>query len=244
MKRTIVFASRTQKELMRDPLTYIFGIGLPVVLIVLMSVINRKIPGAPFAIEGFAPGMAVFSLAFLSLFGGLLVAKDRCSSFLMRVFASPMRAWEFIAGYSLPLILMALIEGVFCFAAAMAMGLELSVNMLYALAALLPAALMYIALGILMGTLMSDKQVGGIASLIINAATLLSGTWFALDLVGEGFRRACYMMPFAHAVDAVRCALSGAEGIWGHIAVVLGYTALIALIASLCFSHRMKNAEA
>lgn len=243
MRKVNVFASRTQKELMRDPLTYIFGVGLPVVLLVLMSVINRSIPGSPFALEGFAPGMAVFSLAFLSLFAGLLVAKDRYSSFLMRAFASPMRAWEFIAGYSLPLLLMALMQGVACFATATAMGLAFGVNTLWALASLLPSALMYTAIGILMGTVMSDKQVGGIASLIINVATLLSGTWFSLDLVSEGFRKVCYLMPFAHAVDAVRSALAGTDGTWGHIAVVLLYTAVFGALAVYCFGRRMRSGK-
>lgn len=243
MKRGLVFASRCQKELLRDPLTYIFSVGLPVMLLVLMSLLNKSIPGAPFAIEGFAPGMAVFGLAFSSLFTGMLVAKDRASSFLMRVFASPMKAGDFIVGYTLPLLFMAVLQGAVCFAAAAALGLTLTWRLIPALAVLVLAALLYIAIGILMGAVMNDKQVGGIASILINVATLLSGTWFSLDLLGEGFRKVCYALPFAHAVDAVRLALTGGAGIGVHLLVTAAYAAAFMILAAALFSRRMKSGK-
>ncbi|HWQ58166.1 MAG TPA: ABC transporter permease [Clostridia bacterium] len=243
MKKALVFADRCQKEMLRDPLTYIFSIGLPIVLLVMMTLLNRSIPGAPFALETFAPGMAVFGLAFSSLFTGMLVAKDRASSFLLRAFASPLRAGDFVLGYTLPLLLMALIQGAACFAAAAALGLAVTPRVLPALIALLPAALLYVGLGLMMGTVMSDRQVGGIASILINAATLLSGTWFPLELVGAGFRKVCYALPFAHAVDAVRLALSGGEGVFAHLAVVLAYAAAVFALGTYLFGRKMRGGK-
>lgn len=242
--KTMAFANRNFKELIRDPITLLFGMGLPVILIFLMSIIQQNVKVTPFAIGRFAPGMAVFSLSFISLFAGMLIAKDRSTSFLMRIFASPMTAWDFIAGYSLPLLGMALIQSAVCFIASFFFGLEINLRVLSALAALLGVALLYVGLGILSGVLLSDKQVGGISSLLINIATLMSGTWFDLQLVGEGFRKVCYALPFAHAVDAAKYALSGQGEALPHLLWVLGYAAVVLALAAVLFRRRMRSGKA
>ena len=73
--RTTAFASRNTKEIVRDPLTILFGLGFPLVLLVLLSAINAGMPkeaNAPmFEIENLAPGISVFGLSFLSLFSSM-----------------------------------------------------------------------------------------------------------------------------------------------------------------------------
>lgn len=96
--RSLVFASRNRKELLRDPLNLAFGIGFPVVLLLLLSAIQANIPVSLFEISSLSPGVAVFGLSFMSLFSGTLIAKDRTTSFLMRLFASPLTASDFILG--------------------------------------------------------------------------------------------------------------------------------------------------
>ena len=112
--------SRNIKEILRDPLTLIFGIGLPILLLGLMTVINAAVPVQvwQFLPENFVPGMAVFSLSFVTLFSGLLLAKDRSSAFLSRVCASPLRASAYILGYALPLMLVGLLQCIACLLAA------------------------------------------------------------------------------------------------------------------------------
>ena len=63
--RVRAFSSRVTKEILRDPLTLGFGLGFPVVLIVLLSAIQANIPVDLFEIERLAPGMVVFGLAFI-----------------------------------------------------------------------------------------------------------------------------------------------------------------------------------
>ncbi len=242
--KSIAFANRNLKEFLRDPITLVFGMGLPVMLIVLMSVIQRNVGVTPFEIGRFAPGMAVFSLSFIALFSGMLLARDRTSSFLMRIFASPMTAADFIAGYSLPLLAMAVLQSAVCFTASFFFGLEVSVRVLAAMAVLLGVSLLYVGLGLLSGVLLSDKQVGGISSLFINVATLMSGTWFDLEIVGEGFRKVCYALPFAHAVDAVKNALSGQGEVLVPLLWVLGYAIVVLAAATVLFNRRMHNGRA
>ena len=104
MKRSLVFARRNLKELLRDPLSYIFCLGFPIVMLLVMTAINSMIPVGTmdlFNIKKLAPGIAVFALSFVMLFATLSISKDRTGAFLTRLFASPMRSYEFILGYIL-----------------------------------------------------------------------------------------------------------------------------------------------
>ena len=80
--RVRAFAKRNMKELFRDPLTLFFGLGFPLALLLMMTLIQRNIPVHVFELDTLAPGMALFGLTFMALFSGLLLAKDRSSAFL------------------------------------------------------------------------------------------------------------------------------------------------------------------
>lgn len=238
--RIKAFSVRCLKEILRDPLSLVFGIAFPLVLLFLMSAIQANIPVAMFQIERLAPGIAVFGLSFITLFSGSLIAKDRTSSFLTRLFASPMKSGEYIAGYTLPLLPAALMQSVICFAAAMLVGLKFSARILLCIAALIPSALLFIAFGLLFGCIMSDKAVGGISSILVNAAAWLSGIWFDLELVGGAFRDIAYALPFVHAVELERGLVSGSgtEALL-HVGVLAGYTVLAIALAVAAFLRKM-----
>ena len=38
--KSIVFAKRTIKEILRDPLSYIFCLGFPLVMLIIMSIVD------------------------------------------------------------------------------------------------------------------------------------------------------------------------------------------------------------
>lgn len=231
------FSSRTTKELLRDPLNLGFGIGFPLVLMLLLSAIQANIPVPLFEIAHLTPGIAMFGLSFIALFSATLISKDRASSFLMRLFATPLRASDFVLGYTLPLIPMALCQSVVCYAVAAILGLKVDINTLLALLVTIPIALFFIGLGLLCGSLFNDKQVGGLCgALLTNLSAWLSGTWFDLDLVGGVFKKISYCLPFAHAVDAGRAALSGDyANIMPHLWWVIGYAVVVLIAAILAF---------
>jgi ABC-2 type transport system permease protein len=241
--RALVFASRNRKELLRDPLNLAFGIGFPLVLLLLLSAIQAHVPVDLFIISQLAPGIAVFGLSFISLFSGMLIAKDRSTSFLMRLFASPLSASDFILGYALPLLPLSIAQCCICFLAAFFLGLPVNVNVLLALVVLLPTALLFISIGLLAGSIFTDKQVGGICgALLTNVSAWLSGTWFDLNLVGGAFKTVAYLLPFAHAVDAARAALAGNyASIFPHLWWVIGYAVATMVIAVLTFQRKMNS---
>lgn len=239
--KTLVFAGRNGKELLRDPLSLVFGVGLPLVLLVMIEVLQQNIEVPIFQLETFAPGIAAFSLSFIALFTGMLVSKDRTSAFLLRLFSSPMSASDFIFGYTLPLVVMSVAQTALCFLVAGLFGLTVGWNTLLAMVTLLPAALLYIGLGLLFGCILQDKQIGGVMSLFVNLGALASGMWFDLAFMGDTIRTVCYCLPFAHALDAARAALTGDYGaILPHVAVVAAYAAALFAAAVLLFRRRMK----
>jgi hypothetical protein len=242
MNRMFAFAGRTGKELLRDPVTLVFGVGLPVFLLALMSLIQSNVPVPVFAIERLAPGMAAFSLSFLSMFAAILLAKDKSTSFLLRVFASPALPREYILGYALPMLPIGAAQCAICFLTALCFGLAPGWNVLLAIVVLLPAAALYIAFGLLFGVLLNDKQAAPVNSILVNVAALLGGVWFDTSLIGGVFEQVCNLLPFVHATESARAALRGDCGaILTHLVWVAGWAVLLFAAAVLLFKKKMRD---
>ena len=240
--RALIYAGRVTKEILRDPLSAVFGIGFPVVVLLLLTAIQKNVPVPMFVLSELTPGIAVFGLSFLSLFSAQLVAKDRATSVLSRLFTTPMQASDFIIGYVLPLLPMALLQGIICYAVALILGLELQIGILWALLCLLPVAAIYIGIGLLCGSLLSEKAATSLCgALLTNLSAWLSGTWFSLELVGEGFRAVADLLPFSHAVDLGRAALaSDPDGVLLHLPWVCIYALLLLAAAIFAFFKKMR----
>lgn len=241
--RMLTLAIRNTKEILRDPINLFFGLGFPLVLILLLSVIQANIPVALFEIQHLTPGITVFGLAFMTLFSATIIAKDRSSSLLQRLYTTPLTPLDFILGYTLPIIPLAVAQSVVCYIAAIALGLEITVNIVYAILFVIPVAILYIALGLLCGSVFSDKQVGGICgALLTNLSAWLSGIWFDLELVGGTFKKIAYALPFVHAVEMERAVLNGDfSNVSEHLWWVLGYAAILFALAVTLFLRQMKE---
>lgn len=244
--RTRALALRNLKEMVRDKLNIAFGLGFPIIILLLLSLIQSNIPVSLFEIDRLTPGIAVFGLSFISLFSGMLIAKDRVSSFMLRLFTSPLTAGNFILGYTIPLFPLAIAQITVCFAVALFLGLEFSVNILMSILVLLPAAVLFIAIGLLCGSIFTDKQVGGICgALLTNLSAWLSGTWFDVNLVGGAFKTIANALPFIHAVNAGRAALAGSYGaIFPELWWVIVYAAVMMGLAIAVFTHKMNSDSA
>lgn len=237
------FTARTAKEILRDPLTLIFGLGFPLVLLFLLSAIQASIPVALFEIDRLTPGLTVFGLSFLTLFSATLIARDRESALLQRLYTTPLTAPDFILGYTLPILPIALAQCAVCYLAAFPLGLTPRIGTLYALLFILPTSLVYIALGLLCGSVFSVRQVGGVCgALLTNLSAWLSGIWFDLDLVGGAFQRIADALPFVHAVRLEQAALNGDwSGLLPHLWWVLGYGIGLSVLAVALFYRQMRR---
>ncbi len=242
MNRTLAFANRCLKELLRDPLGIIFGAGLPLVLLFLMSALRQSTGADIFPIANFAPATAVFAQTFLSMFTGILIAQDRGSAYLTRLFASPLTASNFILGYSLPILPLALVQGAICLGASLLLGLNMNIYLLLALICLLPSAVLFIALGMLLGCLFRETQVGGVGSILVQVMAFTSGMWFDVQMIGGGFLAISKSLPFMYAVDLIKNAVAGDfSTLPANLLVVCAWAAAFFAFAVFVFRRKMKT---
>lgn len=241
--RMLTFAKRCTKEILRDPINLGFGLGFPLVLLFLLSALQANIPVPLFEIDTLTPGITVFGLSFMTLFSATLIAKDRESALLQRLYTTPLTGIDFILGYMLPLLPIAIGQTVICYLFAIPLGLTVSINIIYAILGIIPMAIFNIALGLLCGSLLGVKQVGGICgALLTNLSAWLSGVWFDLDLVGGVFEKVANALPFMHAAELEKALFAGDfEGAATHILPVALCSVLITAVAVLCFLRQMKK---
>lgn len=237
-------AVRNIKEMLRDPLTVGFGAGFPLILLGMFSLIQKNVPVPLFEIDVLTPGIACFGFSFLTLFSAMLVSRDRSTALMKRLLASPLAAKDYILGYALPMIPLAIAQLAICFGFAALLGLEINAGLPLCMLALLPVALVYIAIGLICGSLLNDRQVGGICgAALTNVSALLSGAWFDISLMGKGIDTFAHILPFANAVDAGRAVLAGDFAAAGQpLAVVCIYALVLGAAAVGIFAARMRRA--
>ena len=241
--RMMTFAKRCAKEILRDPINLGFGLGFPLVLLVLLTTMQKNIPVSLFEIDTLTPGITVFGLSFMTLFSATLIAKDRESALLQRLYSTPLTGFDFIMGYMLPLLPIAIGQVLICYLFAIPLGLTVSANIVYAVIGIIPMAVFNISLGLLCGSVFGVKQVGGICgALLTNLSAWLSGVWFDLELVGGAFEKIANALPFMHAAELEKALFSGNYELAAtHILPVLLYGVLITVIAVFCFLRQMKK---
>ena len=241
--RMAPFAKRCTKEILRDPINLCFGLGFPLILLFLLSAIQANIPVSLFEIDTLTPGITVFGLSFITLFSATLIAKDRESALLQRLYTTPLTGFDFIAGYMLPLLPIAIGQTIICYLFAIPLGLTVSTSIIHAIIGIIPMAVFNIALGLLCGSVLGVKQVGGVCgALLTNLSAWLSGVWFDLTLVGGFFEKFAYALPFVHAAEMEKALFSGNfELAAEHLLPIALYCVLTTAAAVFCFFKRMKN---
>ena len=241
--RMLTFSKRCAKEILRDPINLGFGLGFPLVLLFLLSAIQANIPVSLFEINTLTPGITVFGLSFMTLFSATLVAKDRESALLQRLYTTPLTGVDFILGYMLPLLPIALGQTLVCYLSALPLGLTFDITILYAIIGIIPMAIFNIALGVVCGSFLNVKQVGGICgALLTNLTAWFSGVWFDLKLVGGVFEKIANALPFLHAVETEKALFSGNFALaCEHALPILLFSTLTTALAVFSFLRQMNK---
>lgn len=251
MRRTMVFAKRNLIEVCRDPLSWIFCIAFPIVMLIIMSIVNSAIPKEGmtlFRIDNLAGGIAIFGQMFVMLFTAIAVAKDRNGAFLTRLYSSPMKSSNFVWGYILPMLLTAVIQVIISLIAAVIVSLitdySLSIaGLLLTVVAVIPSALMFSAIGFLFGALFNEKAAPGICSIIISLGAMLGGIWFDVEGVGGFMYKLGRCLPFLYATKLARSAISldfGVKSFLIPLSVVAGTALVLTVLASIVFNNKMR----
>ena len=207
MNKVINFFKRNLKEILRDPIIYIFCLGFPIALFLLFYIINKFSNGhtPTFEVLSLLPGIIVFSYSFVMLTLAIIVSKDKQTFFLKRLYSSPMKSYHFILGYFLVGLFVGLLQTLICIITGFIISLIANVgfvsieNILLLIISQLPILITNIFLGILFGTIFNDKSAPGICSVFISLAGILGGCWMPIETMG-GFETFCRFLPFYPSV--------------------------------------------
>lgn len=237
--RILNFAKRNFKEIIRDPLSIIFSILLPLFLLFIFKQIN--IPNENYELQNFTPGIVVFGFSFITLFTAMLISKDRTTSLLIRLGISPMKGIEYILGYMLSIIPLIIIQNVLFFILAIILGLNFSINIIWAILVSIVVAVLFIAIGIIIGSIFTEKASSGISSIIVQLVCFTSGMYFPRELLGETFAKICEYLPFESCVTIIKGIMNNnLESISTRNIAVFGiYTIVILVISVMIFKKKM-----
>lgn len=235
--RIITFAKRNFKEIIRDPLSIIFTILLPLFLLYIFR--QFKIPNEVYNIENLTPGIIIFSLSFITMFTSSLVAKDRCTSLTTRLGISPMKKIDYILGYCLSVIPIVLIEDILFFLMAIMLGLKFNINIIFTILVSILISILFISLGILIGTITTEKSSTGVSSIIVQLVAFTSGMYFNTNMVSNTFSKICNILPFQSALNITKGILNNKIIVLSDIAVLAIYTLLIVIIAVVLFKNKL-----
>ncbi len=247
--RTITFAKRNFIELVKDPIATIFFIVFPSVLFIVLQLImkglNIPLDQTPqFEITHMTGSMIVFSFSFITIFVGNVFANDRESSFLLRLKSTPMKSFDFIFGYTLAFLPIALIQEIVMVIIALCFGLNFSLNVLLTILILFPMSLLFIGLGLLLGSLISSKVVGPLASIGPTACGFLGGMFFPLENIpsGNAFKIICQYLPFYPSIDVANKILNGVySDILVNYLITISYTIILYILSVLVISINLKR---
>lgn len=237
--RTLNFAKRNFKEIIRDPLSIIFAILLPLFLLFVFQQFN--IPSDNYKLENFTPGIVVFGFSFITLFTAMLVSKDRTTSLLVRLGISPMKPIEYILGYVISIIPIIIMQNILFFILAIILGLSFSLNSIWAILISIIVSILFIAIGIIIGSLVSEKASSGISSIIVQLVCFTSGMYFPREALGDVFAKICEFLPFESCVTIIKGIMNNnLESITIRNIIVFSiYTILALVISVIVFKMKM-----
>ena len=237
--RMLNFAKRNFKELVRDPLSLIFEIALPLFLLFIFQQFN--IPDEIYRLENFTPSIILFGFGFISLFSATLIAKDRTSSLLIRLGTSPMKSSDYILVYILSIIPIILIQDILFFTLAIILGLKFSINVIFTILISLVVSIFFIAIGILIGSITSEKGTGGVGSIVVQLVCFTSGMYFPKELVGGVFGFICSILPVESCLNIIKGVLNNNYSIitTQNIITFLIYTIITVILAIIVFKKKM-----
>ena len=237
--RMLNFAKRNFKELIRDPLSLVFEIVLPIFLLFIFQQFN--IPDEIYSIGNFTPSIILFGFSFISLFTATLVSKDRTSSLLIRLGTSPMKSKDYILGYIVSLLPIILIQNVLFFIVAILLGLKFNISIIFTILISLIISIFFISLGILIGSIATEKGTGGIGSIIVQLVCFTSGMYFPKELVGKTFSTICEILPFESTLNIIKGVLNNNLSIISttNIIVFSLYFIIILVLSIIIFKKKM-----
>lgn len=245
MKKCLILTQRNIKEMIRDPLSLIFCLGFPLVMLLLMQIIFTNLDFVPdnFAITSYASGICVFGYTFTSLYVSMQISSDKNTSFIKRINVSPISKFAYYCSFFLSALPMAIIQTVLFFLIALIFKFPFDINFLLSIIYLLPSAIFYICVGLLVGCVCkNEKQTGPITSVFISLTGIFGGVFMPINSFSGGFATFINLLPFGHSVlIGSELQTIGAKCIYPHILYLLFYIAVLVSVVAIIEAVRRRK---
>ena len=236
MNNLFLLAKRNLKEMLRDPLTMVFCLGFPLLMLIALPLIFSGMEVVPeiFKIENYAVGICVFGYCFSALFVALTISGDKNSEFINRIKMSPIKKGIYPLSFVVALLPITILQTLIFFILSLIVKMPFGANLFIATAYLIPSAIFYISAGVLVGVICkTEKHAGPISSIIISLGCMLGGVFMPTENMGV-FTTITNLLPFVHTVDIARGVFFGNYAcIYPHILWVIGYTAILWIIIAI-----------
>lgn len=256
MKYTLIFMKRNLKEMLREPLNYFFCLGFPIILILLFQIIEYyvEVTLPIYLLRSLIPGIMMFSLTFVMLSMSLLISKDRSTSFLKRLYSSPLKPINYILGYAIPGIIIGILQMIICEIVGFIVSLLFKDSYFTIFEGILliisqfPILVICVFGGLLFGTILSDKSAPGVVSIIVNIGGILGGAWMPIDSMGN-FEKICNYLPFYPSVRIGRVITKAINSynevyyfdnkMFFNFVIIGTYLLIIIILSIVCFKKQM-----
>jgi ABC-2 type transport system permease protein len=196
-------------------------------------------------IDFIASGIIIFGLLIMIPTSGRIMLRDKESRFLYRMLTMPAKPWEFIASYSLSMLVLATIQIFFFILMGWLFGMDIVGSLWLAFAVFLLTAICSIGIGMVVASLSkSENQGESLSWLFSMPLAILSGVWFSSEFMPSYMRTFADIFPFSHAVKASRAVITrgvGMEAISGDFLFLVGWAVGIFVIGTILFSRTMRS---
>ncbi len=192
-----------------------------------------------------APGIIIFGLLILVPTSARLMVKDKEAGYMSRLLTTPTRPWEFISGYSLALVVIAIVQIIIFIMLGVAFGMNIVGNIFLAFLVYFVAGLCSIGIGMVVAALSkSENQAEPLCWLIAMPLAVLSGVWFPQEIMPDFIQVLGDIFPFSHAVSASRMIIiRGADfgAVSSSIIFITAWAAGAFMLGIALFRHKMKG---
>ena len=241
--RTLAIARRVVRQLIRDRRLLALSVVAPLVIIYLLKLFFDTMPPG-FAVARYAVPVAAFLVHFLAfLLCAIVLVQERTAGTLERMFINGFARAEIIGGYVLGYLGLATLQAVAGLTEVLLLfRLSYSARTLLVLFAVVWAlAVASVLLGIFISTFARrESQVFPFIPMVIVPSVFLSGLLISIDRLPLWAQWIGHCLPlfYANVVIQEMIRPRGTFGaVWGHFAILLGYSALLLLLASRTLSE-------
>jgi len=196
-------------------------------------------------IDFIAPGIIIFGLLILIPTSARIIVHDKEKGFLSRLLTTPLRPVEFISGYSLCLVVVAIAQIIIFILVGWLLGMDIVGSIGLAFLVFLLTALCSIGIGMVVAALSkTENQAEPLCWIFAMPLAMLSGCWFSVEMLPSYLRNVAYAFPYAHAIDASKAVITrgvGMEVVSSDVLFLAGWAVGVFAIGVILFRRSMRS---